>query len=272
MAFDYEKYLRMEMMPHIWCPGCGNGIVMKAIIRAVDFLKLDKNKVAFVSGIGCTSRLPGYVDFYTLHTTHGRALAFATGLKLARPDLTVIVVSGDGDATAIGGNHFIHSCRRNIDMTLIIFNNFIYGMTGGQVTPTTPMDAFATTSPYGNIENPFDICKLADGAGATFVARGTSYHNVALEKLIAQAIQHKGFSVVEVLVGCPVYYGRKNKFRSPSDLLRWQKEVSVSIKAAEKMKPEELQGKILTGIFKKEDKPELTEKYRELIERVASVR
>ena len=190
--FDYDKYLRLEMFPHIWCPGCGCGIVMKSLIRAIDRLGLQKDEVCMVSGIGCSSRLTGYVDFNTLHTTHGRPIAFATGVKLAKPSLSVIVVTGDGDALAIGGNHFIHAARRNIDLTVLLFNNATYGMTGGQLAPTTPTGKVASTARQGSIDPPFDACRLAIAAGATYVARGTSYHTQQLDRLIEGGHQAQG--------------------------------------------------------------------------------
>ena len=167
-------------LPHIWCPGCGHGILLGSILRAIDKLQLEQDKTIIVSGIGCSSRASGYMNFNTVHTAHGRALPFATGIKLAHPELNVIVITGDGDATAIGGNHFIHACRRNIDLTTIIFNNSIYGMTGGQASPLTPHGAFATTAPYGQLDRPFDIAALAIAAGSTYVARGTAYHAMQL--------------------------------------------------------------------------------------------
>ena len=264
---DYAKYLRTQYIPHIWCPGCGHGIVLKAILRAVDRLGLDKDKIAFVSGIGCSSRAVGYVDFNTLHTTHGRALAFATGIKITRPDMHVIVVSGDGDALAIGGNHFIHACRRNIDMTLVVFNNYIYGMTGGQYSPTTPVNSYASTSPYGSVEPPFDVCNLAIAAGATYVARGTAFNTIQLDKLVEKGIQNTGFSVIEAFSQCPTYYGRKNKQRTPVDGLKWQKEVVVPAAKAKDMTPEELQGKILVGELHQAQRPEYTHLYNTVIER-----
>jgi 2-oxoglutarate/2-oxoacid ferredoxin oxidoreductase subunit beta len=267
MAFDYDKYIRPGKLPHIWCPGCGHGIVMKGLIRAIDSVGLKKENTAIVSGIGCASRLPGYMDCCTLHTAHGRAAAFATGVKMARPEMDVILVGGDGDGTAIGGNHFIHACRRNIDMTYIILNNKIYGMTGGQFSPATPTGAKASTTPYGNPDPAFDIAKLAIGAGATFVARGTAYHANQIDKLIVEAIQHKGFSVVEILDDCPTTYGRRNKFKSVIEMMNHLKEVAVPVKAAEKMTPEQLQGKVLTGVLYKEDKPEYCEQYAKVIER-----
>lgn len=269
MGFAYEKYIRGGKLPHIWCPGCGLGTVMKSILRAIDKLQLDKNKVAMVSGIGCTSRMPGYLDFNTLHTTHGRALTFATGLKLARPELTVMVVAGDGDMLAIGGNHFIHACRRNIDITAIVVNNFIYGMTGGQHSPTSPENSFATTSPYGNIDPQFDVVKVAEGAGATFIARTTSYHTAQTEQLVAKAIQHKGFAVIDLITGCPTYFGRKNKYRTPSDMLVWQKDNTLPVQAASKLPPDKVAGKLLTGIFLEKQLPEYWERIKTLQSRFA---
>jgi 2-oxoglutarate ferredoxin oxidoreductase subunit beta len=240
---------------------------MKGLIRAMDTLKLEKNNTALVSGIGCASRLPGYVDCCTLHTAHGRGAAFATGIKMARPEMDVILVGGDGDGTAIGGNHFIHACRRNIDMTYIIMNNYIYGMTGGQFSPTTPTGTFASTTPYGNPDPNFDIAKLAIGAGASFVARGTAFHANQIDKLIVAAIQHKGFSVVEILDDCPTTYGRRNKFKSVVEMMNRLKDMAVPVKAAEKMTPEQLQGKVLTGILYDVDKPEYCEEYAKVIAR-----
>lgn len=261
----YEEYLRIEKFPHIWCTGCGCGIVLKAILRAIHKLGLNKDEVAMVSGIGCSSRTPGYVDFNTLHTTHGRAIAYATGVKLVKPKLNVIVVTGDGDGAAIGGNHLIHAARRNIDLTVILYNNHIYGMTGGQVSPTTPFDKYATTSPYGNIEQPFDVCALVEAAGASFVARSTAYHAMQLGRLIEQAMRKNGFSFVEVLTPCPTYYGRKNRLGSAVDMLKRLKENSIPVKSARKLSPEELEGKIITGVLVDRDKPEYTDEYAKLI-------
>jgi 2-oxoglutarate ferredoxin oxidoreductase subunit beta len=266
-SFDYAHYLRTQYIPHIWCPGCGHGIVLKAILRAVERQGLDKNKIVFVSGIGCSSRAVGYVDFNTLHTTHGRALAFATGVKIARPDLHVIVVSGDGDALAIGGNHFIHACRRNIDITLVVFNNYIYGMTGGQYSPTTPENSFASTAPYGSVEPPFDVCKLAIASGATYVARGTAYNTTQLDKYIEKGLQNTGFSVIEALSQCPTYYGRKNKLRTAVDNLKWQKDVVVPAAKAAEMTPEQLEGKIPVGELHHGTRPEYIHLYDTIIQR-----
>lgn len=229
MFQDIAQYFRTETLPHIWCPGCGNGTVTHALVRAIKSLQLDQNKVAVISGIGCSSRMSGYLDFNTVHTTHGRALAFATGMKLAKPELDVFVVMGDGDCAAIGGNHFIHAARRNIDLTVLIINNSIYGMTGGQSSPLTPHERMATTSPYGNLERPFDLMALAQAAGATYGARATVYHNQLLSKLIMNAYHNHGFSVVEAVSQCPVSYGRRNKLNSAADMVIWQKENAVPV-------------------------------------------
>jgi 2-oxoglutarate ferredoxin oxidoreductase subunit beta len=259
MAFDYDKYLRVDRLPHIWCPGCGHGIIFKALLRSIDALELAKDDVTLVSGIGCASRLPGYADFNTLHTTHGRALPFATGIKVIRPDLHVIVTAGDGDVVAIGGNHFIHTCRRNIDMTLIIFNNSIYGMTGGQVSPTTPHMAFAATAPFGNLSHNFDFVKLAEGAGATFVARATTYHVKLLEKAITEGIKHKGFSVIEVFEDCPTAYGRRNKYRGAVEMMKYWKDNCVNIDQVDSLSLDEIKEKIPIGIFARHQRHEFVE-------------
>ena len=261
-----KKYCRHnKKFPHIWCPGCGNGIILNSMLRAIDSLELKKDEIAFVSGIGCSSRAPVYVDFNTLHTTHGRALAFATGLKLAQPKLTVIVATGDGDATAIGGNHLIHACRRNIDITTIIFNNYIYGMTGGQYSPTTPHGSRGTTCRAGNIENPFNISALVEAAGASFVARTTSYHVMQLQDLIKKAIRHRGFSVVEVITHCPTLYGRLNKTGGAPEMLKWQKKVALPKSKIENMSQEELEGRIITGVLVEKKLPEYCDLYAEII-------
>jgi len=264
----YFKYLRTDKLPHIWCPGCGNGQVLKAICFALNRLGINKNNVSMVSGIGCSSRTPGYFDGYTLHTTHGRALAFATGVKLARPELNVIVTTGDGDCTAIGGNHFIHACRRNIDITVLLFNNWIYGMTGGQVSPTTPETHYATTAPYGNIDPNFSIADLATGAGATFVARGTAYHVTELVNLVEAGLKHKGFSLIEVLTPCPIQYGRRNKM-GIVDSYTWLKENTLPLKAWEKLPEEKRQGKLARGILHQIERPEYTQKYYSMVEKLS---
>ena len=262
------SYLRpTKKFPNVWCAGCGIGVVMGALIRAIDRLGLDKDQVALVSGIGCTGRMPVYLDFNTMHTTHGRALAFATGLKIARPEMKVIAIMGDGDALAIGGNHFIHSARRNIGITAIVVNNEIYGMTGGQYSPTTPIDSRATTAPYGNIEPPVPVCELAIAAGATFVARGTVYHAIELDRLIEQAIVKEGFSLVEAVSYCHTGFGRLNKLGSAVDMMRALKDNSVTLAAAEKLPPDERSAKIVRGVLHNIEKTEYTRLYDALIER-----
>jgi 2-oxoglutarate ferredoxin oxidoreductase subunit beta len=257
-----HKYLRHDKkFPHVWCPGCGNGIVLGALIRAIDRLDYGKDEVVLVSGIGCSGRLPVYVDFNTLHTTHGRALTFATGIKLAKPELNVIVIMGDGDATAIGGNHFIHAARRNIDLTAIIINNNIYGMTGGQYSPTTPYGMKASTAPYRNIEHAFSIAELAVTAGAVFVGRGTVYHARMLDKLIEKALVKRGFGVVEVITHCHTQYGRRNRMGSAVDMMRWQKEHAVRIEQTADMAEEELRDKFTIGVLVDRDLPVYTEQY-----------
>jgi 2-oxoglutarate ferredoxin oxidoreductase subunit beta len=263
----FLQYLRpKKKFPNVWCAGCGIGTVMGAMVRAVDKLGLSKDEVVLVSGIGCTSRMPVYLDFNALHTTHGRALGFATGVKFAKPELKVIVISGDGDALAIGGNHFIHACRRNIDITFILLNNYIYGMTGGQGSPTTPAKAYSTTTPYGNVEKHFEACDLAKAAGATFVARTTVYHSPQMEKIIMSAIQHHGFSMLEVISNCHTYYGRLNRQGDPVAMLKMFKENSIMLGAAKKMTKEELEGKLVIGVVHQEEKTEFCDEYQKIID------
>ena len=258
-----QKLRKNKKFPTIWCSGCGSGVVMGALIRAIDHLGLKNDQVALVAGIGCTARMPIYLDFNTLHTTHGRALAFATGLKIARPDMKVIAIMGDGDALAIGGNHFIHAARRNIGITALVVNNAIYGMTGGQYSPTTPIGARATTAPYGNIEPPFPICDLAVAAGATYVARSTVYHALELDKFISEAIAKDGFSVVEAVSYCHTTYGRLNKLGTAADMMRALKDNSISQTAYGNLSPEEKANntKIVRGNFINIDRPQYTAVY-----------
>jgi len=269
MSFDYDQYLRLDKFPTIFCPGCGDGIILKATLRAIDHIGLDKDQVMMVSGIGCSSRTSGYVDVNTLHTTHGRALTFATGIKMARPDLHVIVITGDGDCTAIGGNHLIHAARRNIDITVLLFNNWIYGMTGGQVSPATPTGDRASTAPFGSIEPNFDIVQLAKGAGASFAARETVAKPIPLERVIEKAIRKKGFSLVEIMTPCPTTYGRRNKAGDGVQMIEYLKEHSVSqSRYAQLEDDEEKDDAIVTGTFVDEERPEYTDEYRKLVERV----
>lgn len=261
-----DKYMREERLPHIWCGGCGHGILMRDVAQAIENVGLDKKDVVIVSGIGCSSRAAGYMNFDTMHTTHGRAIAFATGIKMARPHLKLIVLTGDGDATAIGGNHLIHAARRNIDMTVVVFNNSIYGMTGGQFSPTTPTGDYATTAPYGSIDPDFDIPKLAEAAGATYTARGTAYHAMQTIKLIENGIRHEGFSLVECVSVCPTYYGRKNRKGDAVEMLKWQRDNAVPVAKAKNMAAEELQGKIVYGELSRSEREEYTKAYERIIE------
>ena len=261
----FMKYLRKERLPNIFCPGCGNGIVMNAFFNAMELAEIDFENLVLVSGIGCSSRIPGYVKCDSLHTTHGRPISFATGLKLANPDLDVVVFTGDGDAAAIGGNHLIHGARRNIDLTVICINNSIYGMTGGQISPTSPRGSYGSTAPYGAIERPFDLSGLVKAAGATYVARWTTANPSMLSYSIKKGLQNKGFSFVEAMSQCPTYFGRKNKMRSPIDMLNWMKEASIFKKQAEELSEEELEGKIVIGEVQDKTEPEFSEKLCKLI-------
>jgi 2-oxoglutarate/2-oxoacid ferredoxin oxidoreductase subunit beta len=265
-----QKLRKNKKFPTIWCSGCGIGIAMGALIRAIDRLGLKNDDVALVAGIGCTARMPIYMDFNTLHTTHGRALAFATGLKIARPDMKVIAIMGDGDALAIGGNHFIHAARRNIGITALIVNNAIYGMTGGQYSPTTPLNRRAPTAPYGQIEPPFPLCEMAVAAGASYVARSTVYHALELDKFLTEAISNDGFSVVEAVSYCHTTYGRLNKLGTAADMMRALKDTSISQTAYKNLSPEDQANntKIVRGNFINVDRPQYTNAYSNLITRV----
>jgi len=259
------KYLRHDKkFPHVWCGGCGIGILLGSLIRAIDHIGYTKDEVVLVSGIGCSGRLPVYVDFNTLHTTHGRALTFATGVKLAKPELKVIVIMGDGDATAIGGNHFIHAARRNLELTAVIVNNNIYGMTGGQYSPTTPYGQRATTAVYGSVEHSFDIAQLAVCAGAVFAARGTVYHVRQLDGLIEKALLKNGFSVVEVISQCHTHYGRLNKLGNHIEMMKGQRDDAVPVEKARKMSPEEMEGKFEIGILVDREAPSYLEEYNKV--------
>jgi len=262
----HERYLRhSKKFPNVWCAGCGNGIVLSAVIRAIDDLGLDKNEVAMISGIGCSGRMPVYVDLNTMHTTHGRALAFATGLKMVRPWMKVLVVMGDGDALAIGGNHFIHAARRNIGLTAVVINNQTYGMTGGQYSPTTPRDALASTAPYGHIEQPFPIAELAQAAGAAYVARSTVYHARELQRFIVEGLSRSGFSVIEAVSYCHTTFGKQNQMGRATDMMRQIKEQSITSAQASKLSKQELADKIVRGVFADRDIPEYTELYEGII-------
>ncbi len=255
-----HQYLRHnKKFPLVFCPGCGHGIVLGSLVRSVHALGLSKDEVVIVAGIGCSGRIAAYVDFNTVHATHGRALTIATGIKMASPHLTVIAVMGDGDAFSIGGNHLIHAARRNIGVTALVLNNFIYGMTGGQCSSTTPEGAYSHTSPMGQLESAFDIVELTRAAGAGGVARGTVYHVKALDGLITAALSQPGFNLVEALTPCFTQYGRGNGFKSAVEMFRWLKDRCVPIEAYEKL--EKKDGRIPLGVFVKRDAPGLETRY-----------
>lgn len=263
MALDLS-YVRTSLLPTIFCPGCGHGVVTQAFVRAIKAEGWDKNEIIAVSGIGCSARTPSYPDVNGIQTTHGRALAYATGIKMTRPEKHVVLFLGDGDCTAIGGNHFLHACRRNIDMTVIVMNNSIYGMTGGQASPTTPYNGISTTTQYGNIDNALDICKLATAAGATFVARSTAYHAAQLDGLFRKAFANHGLSVVEVVCPCPTNFGRRNNFKQVGQMYDYLKDSSVSIEKFNSLPPEEQKGKIAIGIFTDSPEDEYIDKYNRM--------
>jgi len=259
-----KAYLRERFFPHLWCPGCGHGMVLNGLLQAIEKMGLSRNEIVMVSGIGCSSRITGYVDFHTLHTIHGRALAFATGVKMARPELNLIVPMGDGDALAIGGNHFIHAARRNIDITAIVMNNRIYGMTGGQFSPLSGEDVNATTAPYLTIDPSFDVVELSKAAVATFVARTTTYHIQQMTDIIQQAILHEGFSVVEIFSQCPTYFGRKNKAGDAVDMITYFKKNTTPIGSKAKKDNPNL---IERGIFVQKEQPEYCNQYEKLLQK-----
>jgi 2-oxoglutarate ferredoxin oxidoreductase subunit beta len=265
MAFNYDKYLRINKMPTLWCWGCGDGVILKALIRAIDELGWDMNDVCVVSGIGCSGRFSSYMNCNTVHTTHGRAIAYATGIKLANPDKKVICVTGDGDGLAIGGNHTIHGCRRNIDINHIVVNNFIYGLTNSQTSPTTPQGMWTVTMKRGNIDPTFDACKLAMGAGASFVARENVRESKKLERLLKNGLSHKGYSFFDIFSNCHINLGRKNKMNSAVANLDWIEEITVAKNKFEKLSDEEKVGKFPTGILKQDDE---AAEYTDLYEKV----
>ncbi|HBV89180.1 MAG TPA: 2-oxoacid:ferredoxin oxidoreductase subunit beta [Desulfosporosinus sp.] len=261
---SYKNYLKEEHFPHIWCPGCGDGIVLHAYAIALAELGLAPKEVVTVTGIGCWGKSDDYVATHALHGTHGRALAYATGVKLGNPVLTVIALMGDGDAVTIGGNHFIHAARRNIDLTAVVINNFNYGMTGGQYSATTPLKSKTTTSPLGNAEPGFDICSLAEAAGANFVARTTPFHVVSLKNLLKEGIQKKGFSLIEVITPCPTYFGRYNINSSPVANMHWLKDKAVSVSRYQHMTDEDKLQHFAIGTFVNKDRPDFYTMYQQI--------
>jgi 2-oxoglutarate ferredoxin oxidoreductase subunit beta len=265
-----RQYVHRSGMGSGTCPGCGGGITAQALARAIDRLGIDGDRVAFIQGVTCSGGSTRFLNYSRTGAPHGRAAAMALGLKLARPDLTVIAIQGDGDALAIGGNHFIHAARRNVDITIVINNNFTYGRTGGQYGPTTPKGARATSAPFGTIEESLNPCALAEAAGATFVARGTTYHVVELINIFEKAIQHHGCSVVEVITQCPVSFGRYNPDmmgRTAPKMLQWMRDNVISIDKAKKMKPEKFNGKFVRGIFVDKESPNYGGDYQKIIEK-----
>jgi 2-oxoglutarate ferredoxin oxidoreductase subunit beta len=268
MAFNYDKYLRVDKMPTLWCWGCGDGVILKACIRAIDKMGWDMKDVCVVSGIGCSGRFSSYIDCNTVHTTHGRAIAYATGIKMANPDKHVIVVTGDGDGLAIGGNHTIHGCRRNIDLNHIVINNFIYGLTNSQTSPTTPKGMWTVTAQYGNVDPTFDAAKLAEAAGASFVGRESVLDPQKLEKLFVSGFKHKGYSFFDIFSNCHINLGRKNKMGAAVDTLKWIEGRMLPKKKFDLLEtPEEKFDKFPTGILKQDDEAvEYCDAYAKVIE------
>jgi 2-oxoglutarate ferredoxin oxidoreductase subunit beta len=264
-----EHPLRKFTRPHVkkttTCPGCGNGIVAQAILRSIDELGLNMDDFVFVSGIGCSAWIPSPLFAAdTLHTTHGRPVAFATGVKLGRPESNVMVASGDGDLTAIGGNHLIHAARRNIDLTVVLVNNGIYGMTGGQAAPTTPRGLTTITSPYGSMEHALNISEMITAAGAPYVARWTTFHPRQLARSIKKGIQKKGFALIEAVSQCPVQFGRASKIGKAVNMLQHFKDNSIRVSKAAEMSEADLQGNIIVGEFADKEKDELSSQWIEL--------
>ncbi|MBI2817880.1 MAG: 2-oxoacid:ferredoxin oxidoreductase subunit beta [Acidobacteria bacterium] len=267
-ANPVEAFVRTERIPHVWCPGCGIGTTVNCFSRALQQSKLDLEKVVVVSGIGCTGRVAGYVKLDSFHTTHGRAIPFATGMKLVNPELTVIVYSGDGDLTAIGGNHFIHAARRNLDLKVICVNNFIYGMTGGQVAPTTPVGAICTTTPYGSFDEPFNLPFLAESAGATYVARWTAFHVRQVTHAMTEMMRKKGFCFLEILSPCPTLYQRRNRLGDGLEAMKYYKDQSVVRHGANtKEIAISFQGPIVVGKFIDIERPVFLERMNKQLTR-----
>lgn len=262
----YKDYMLFDKLPHTWCAGCDDGIVLQSIAAVFAEMELDKHDICLVSGIGCFGRVDDYLDINCMHVTHGRALAAATGIALANPDLHVLVTMGDGDGTTIGGNHLIHCARRNINLTAIIANNYNYGQTGGQYSATTPVNSVTSTSPYGHVEQNFDICKLAEAAGAGYVARATAYNPIQMRKLIRGGIEHKGFSLIETMVACPTHYGRYNKQGEASRMMQLMNEQSISVEKAKSMTEKEREGRLITGLLVNKDRDDYYTKYKRIID------
>jgi len=267
MAYNYDKYLRLEKMPTLWCWGCGDGVILKAVIRAIEKSGWEQNDVCIISGIGCSGRFSSYVDFNTIHTTHGRTVAYATGVKLANPDKHVICVAGDGDAMAIGGNHTIHACRRNIDINFIMINNFIYGLTNSQTSPTTPQGMWTVSQKAGNIDPTFDACDVAIASGASFVARETMLDPKKLERILVKGFEHRGFSFFDIMSNCHINLGRKNKMLSAMENLDWIDHITTPLSKYEKLTPEEQLNMFPTGVLKHDTEVrEYCDMYQDIID------
>ncbi|MCR8678399.1 MULTISPECIES: 2-oxoglutarate ferredoxin oxidoreductase subunit beta [Campylobacter] len=267
MAFNYDNYLRTSKMPTLWCWGCGDGVILKSVIRAIDAMGWNMDDVCVVSGIGCSGRFSSYVNCNTVHTTHGRTIAYATGIKLANPDKHVIVVTGDGDGLAIGGNHTIHGCRRNIDINHILINNFIYGLTNSQTSPTTPQGFWTVTAQWGNIDPNFDAAKLATAAGATFVGRETVINPTRIEKMLIEGFKHEGYSFFDIFSNCHINLGRKNKMGEATQMVKWIDERTLPKTKFETLSDEEKKGKFPTGVlFKDENRIEYCKAYAKVKE------
>ncbi len=264
MAFNYDKYLRVNKMPTLWCWGCGDGVILKTTIRAIEKCGWDMDNVCIVSGIGCSGRFSSYIDCNTVHTTHGRTIAYATGIKLANPHVNVIVVAGDGDGLAIGGNHTIHGCRRNIDLNFILINNFIYGLTNSQTSPTTPRGMWTVSQKNGNIDPTFDACNLAIGAGASFVARETMIDPKKLEKILVKGFQHKGFSFFDIMSNCHINLGRKNKMVSAMENLEWIDGITIPLRKWEALPEDKKLNTFPTGVLRSVEQEEYCDMYAQI--------
>ena len=263
---DYKDYMLFNKLPHTWCAGCGHGIILQSIAAVLAEMNLDKHNIALISGIGCFGRVDDYLDINCMHVTHGRALAAATGVALGNPKLHVLVTMGDGDGATIGGNHLIHCARRNINLTAIVSNNYNYGQTGGQYSSTTPTGSITATSPYGHVERNFDLCKLAEAAGASYVARAIPFNPVQMRKLIKDGMEVKGFSLIEVMSACPTHYGRYNKQGEAARMMQLMQDQSVSVEEAAKMSPEELEDKLIVGCMVNKPREDYYTKYKKIID------
>lgn len=261
---EVSAYLKDDDLPVFWCSGCGNGIILSSIMRTFHSMKLPANEIVVVTGIGCWGKADDYLRTNSLHGTHGRALAFATGVKAANPDLTVMALMGDGDCATIGGNHFLHAARRNIDITAVVSNNFNYGMTGGQYSATTPAKSYTSTSVYGNPEGEFDLCEVGVAARAGYVARSTVYHVTLLQDLLKKAISHRGFSLLEVHSSCPVYFGRYNQMNSPVEMMKWWESRAVPQRRYEQMSTEEQAERVPIGVLHEQPRPDFSSRYAEV--------